>query len=149
MAVPFFTFLIILSIATWLVGFWLLLTVSMREINPEAVKRTNRMFFAVAGLQFLQLACVAATIQMLLRDPWLLDLNPLDRLAQINLYWYVPCGVASIVIAGFRGRRTSQFHRLLPSMSTLAAVMILGVCHGYYVFEILLGEQMTEYTWWM
>ena len=140
---------LILTVVTWLVTMSLLLAVAVCADNSKPMRHIGRAFVAVSALQTAQLAATIAVIQHLLRDPWLVDLNPLDRVVQLNVCWFVPVALLSLLVAVVRHRNQTNPPHLLPGGALLLAACIGNLWYGHYVFETLLGGRLCDYVWWL
>lgn len=108
-----------------------------------------RPLLAVASLQLICVALTAASLQQVLRQLWIFDLNPFDSIVQLMLNGLIPLTMTGVGIAFVRGQRSGTVRSFLPGIMTFLAAMSGWLWLGLYVFVTVLGDDLGEYVWWL
>jgi hypothetical protein len=102
----------------------------------------------VAGVVLMtHVALTAATVELLLRHPFVLDLIPYDGVVSSTLNFVVPGSLIGFLIASIapeRRNRAFWFGGFLLAVGNAASIV-----YGHYFFCTLLGDRLAVHVWWM
>jgi hypothetical protein len=121
------------------------------------VMRLSRKFqkaigvaLVVAGVLFVvHFLFVVLSIESLLRQPFLLDLNPFDGLMLDTLNWTVPSAVVGWLLAPALQRRLWRTPAFWIGGALIVSAAVAFVWYGHYFDAELLGVPLAEDVWWL
>ena len=90
----------------------------------------------------------AATVELIVRQPFFLDLVPYDNVMAETINIVVPCSLAGLTIAFFATVR-GQMKLVVIASVVLALANLSAICYGHYFFATLLGDGLAAQAWWL
>ncbi|WP_442505677.1 hypothetical protein SH528x_004477 [Novipirellula sp. SH528] len=109
--------------------------------------RIGQLIIAAGTLLVVHVALTAATVELLLRQSFVLDLIPYNRVISFTMNYVVPGTLLGFTIASLS--QSSESKRFVWTGGFVVAIgSIAAIAHGYYFFATLLGDDFASRVWW-
>jgi hypothetical protein len=104
----------------------------------------------VAGvLLVVHFVATVLSVELLLREPFVLDLVPFDGVMDSTLNCSLPSAAAGLLIALAFGKRIWRIPAFWIGGTLIAAGALAFVWYGHYFFGELLGDSLANNVWWL
>lgn len=124
------------------------LAIAVMIHQPLWSNRIGHTITAAGFVMVLHVTLTAATVELLLRQPFVLDLVPYGGVISLTLNIAVPGSLLGLAFAMLTPslHRTRQFW-----IGGLVLVVgnVVAIGYGYYFFDALLGDDLASNVWWI